>query len=62
MPDRPDLDPSNTEQVAMHDLMEVEACLRDLLQNTTDPAVLQRLYNLHREILRYLREFGPQSK
>lgn len=47
--DRPD-------DVGLSDLLEVEACLREMLQTAHDPAVLQRLYNLHREITRYIAE------
>ena len=52
------LDRGKSEQVALNDLLEVEACLRDMLQTTTDPAVLQRLFNLHREIQRYVSELN----
>ena len=44
------------EDVALSDLQEVEACLREMLQTTQDPTVLQRLYNLHREIQKYIAE------
>jgi hypothetical protein len=50
-----------TEQVALQDLLEVEACLRDMLQSTTDPTVLQRLYNLHREIQKYVAEINSRK-
>jgi len=49
-------DDGKPEQVALDDLLEVEACLRDMLKTTSDPAVLQRLFNLHREINRYISE------
>ena len=45
-----------TEDVALSDLQEVEACLREMLQTAQDPTVLQRLYNLHREIQKYISE------
>jgi hypothetical protein len=48
--------------VAIDDLLEVEACLRDLLQSTSDPATLQRLFNLHREIEKYVAEVKPTPK
>ena len=48
--------------VAIEDLLEVEACLRDLLQSTSDPAILQRLFNLHREIEKYVAEVKPAPK
>ena len=51
-----------TEQVALEDLLEVEACLREMLQSTTDPAVLQRLFNLHREIQRYVAELNSPNR
>ena len=49
-------DDSKSEHVALDDLLEVEACLREMLKTTSDPAVLQRLFNLHREIHRYISE------
>ena len=49
-------DERKLEQVAFDDLLEVEACLRDMLRSTNDPVVLQRLFNLHREIQRYIEE------
>ena len=53
------VDPNSPpEKVAMDDLLEVESCLRDMLQSTSDPAVLQRLFNLHREIQRYISELN----
>lgn len=57
-----ELDKGKTEKLALADLLEVEACLRELLQNTSDPAVLQRLFNLHREINRYVAEVSPKTK
>jgi hypothetical protein len=54
-------DHGKTEQVALQDLLEVEACLRDMLQSTTDPTVLQRLYNLHREIQKYVAEINSRK-
>jgi hypothetical protein len=33
---------SKAEDIAVDDLLEVEACLREQLQITSDPAVLQR--------------------
>jgi hypothetical protein len=59
--DTSDRDHEKTEQVALEDLLEVEACLRDMLQSTTDPAVLQRLYNLHREIQKYVAEINSRQ-
>lgn len=53
MNDKPD-------RVALDELVEIEACLRDLLQATSDPAVLQRLYNLHREIQKYVAELSSK--
>ncbi len=58
----PELEKSNTENLALADLLEVEECLRDLLKSTSDPAVLQRLYNLHREIQHYIAEITPHGK
>jgi hypothetical protein len=55
-------DHGKTEQVALEDLLEVEACLREMLQSTTDPAVLQRLFNLHREIQRYVAELNSGKR
>jgi hypothetical protein len=52
----------HSEQVALDDLLEVEACLRDMLQSTTDPAVLQRLFNLHREIQKYVSELTSKNR
>ncbi len=49
------------EQVALDDLLEVEACLREMLKNTSDPAALQRLFNLHREIQRYISEVNTKK-
>jgi hypothetical protein len=57
----PDLDSAKAEEVALNDLLEVEACLRDMLQHTTDPAVLQRLYNLHREVQKYVAEVNSKK-
>lgn len=57
----PEQDSGKTEQVALEDLLEVEACLREMLQSTADPAVLQRLYNLHREIQKYVAEINTQA-
>ena len=51
-----------TEDVAIEDLLEVEACLRDLLKTTSDPATLQRLFNLHREIEKYVAELKGTPK
>jgi hypothetical protein len=59
--DTPNRDQGKTEQVALEDLLEVEACLRDMLQSTTDPTVLQRLYNLHREIQKYVAEINSRK-
>lgn len=52
------------EDVAVEDLLEVETCLRDLLKTTNDPATLQRLFNLHREIEKYIAELNgtPRKK
>ncbi|HEY3929571.1 MAG TPA: hypothetical protein VGL89_14445 [Candidatus Koribacter sp.] len=58
----PDLERAKGEQLALNDLLEVEACLRDMLQTTSDPAVLQRLFNLHREIQRYVAEVNASKK
>lgn len=44
------------EDLALSDLLEVETCLREMLQTTHEPAVLQRLFNLHREIQKYIAE------
>ncbi len=57
-----DVDHGKVEQVALNDLLEVEACLRDMLQSTSDPAVLQRLFNLHREIQRYVSELNASPR
>ena len=54
-------DDGKFEQVALDDLLEVEACLRDMLKTTSDPAVLQRLFNLHREIQRYIAEVNEKK-
>ena len=54
-------DESKPEQVALDDLLEVEACLREMLKSTSDPAVLQRLFNLHREIHRYISEINGKQ-
>lgn len=59
---RTDLEQGKAEQIALNDLLEVEACLRDMLQSTNDPTVLQRLYNLHREIQRYVAEVNEKNK
>jgi len=58
------LDPEQgkAEQIALNDLLEVEACLRDMLQSTSDSTVLQRLFNLHREIQRYVAEVNEKKK
>jgi len=58
----PELERTKGEQLALNDLLEVEACLRDMLKTTSDPAVLQRLFNLHREIQRYVAEVNPTKK
>ncbi len=54
-------DEGKPEQVALDDLLEVESCLRDMLKTTSDPAVLQRLFNLHREIQRYISELNNRK-
>lgn len=54
-------DEGKPEQVALDDLLEVEACLREMLKSTSDPAVLQRLFNLHREIHRYISEVSSRK-
>ena len=58
------LDPEQgkAEQIALNDLLEVEACLRDMLQSTSDSTVLQRLFNLHREIQRYVAEVNEKKE
>lgn len=61
LPHMTDVDREEGEQIALNDLLEVEACLRDMLQSTTDPAVLQRLFNLHREIQRYVEEVNDRK-
>ena len=61
LPHMTDADREEGEQIALNDLLEVEACLRDMLQSTTDPAVLQRLFNLHREIQRYVEEVNDRK-
>jgi hypothetical protein len=58
----PTTESKHSEAVALDDLIEVEACLRDLLQSTSDPAILQRLFNLHREIQKYISELTPKSR
>jgi hypothetical protein len=55
-PDRRKPDP-----VALNELLEVEACLRDMLQSTSEPTVLQRLFSLHREIQRYVAEVNGKN-
>jgi hypothetical protein len=55
-------DDEKAEQIALGDLLEVEACLRDMLQSTNEPSVLQRLFNLHREIQRYVTEVNAKKK
>jgi hypothetical protein len=59
---RPDPEQGKAEQIALNDLLEVEACLRDMLQSTSDSTVLQRLFNLHREIQRYVAEVNEKKK
>lgn len=59
---RPDPEQGQAEQIALNDLLEVEACLRDMLQSTSDSTVLQRLFNLHREIQRYVAEVNEKRK
>ncbi len=54
-------DENKPEQVALNDLLEVEACLREMLKSSSDPAVLQRLLNLHREIQRYISEVSAEK-
>ena len=53
---------SKTEEFAIEDLLEVEACLREQLQSASDPAVQQRLLNLHREIEKYIAELKPAPR
>ncbi len=50
------------ETVALTELLEVEACLRDMLQSSQDPSVLQRLFNLHREIQKYVSELNTAKR
>jgi hypothetical protein len=57
--DQDSLDYGKSEQLALDDLLEVETCLREMLRTTADPTVLQRLFNLHREIQRYIAEVKP---
>ncbi len=59
---RTDPEQGKAEQIALNDLLEVEACLRDMLQSTSDSTVLQRLFNLHREIQRYVAEVNEKNK
>ncbi len=59
---RTDLDRGKSDQIALNDLLEVEACLRDMLQTTSDSTVLQRLFSLHREIQRYVAEVNQKNK
>jgi hypothetical protein len=47
--------------IALNELLEVEACLRDMLQSTNEPTVLQRLFSLHREIQRYVAEVNAKK-
>ncbi|WP_041855690.1 hypothetical protein [Candidatus Korobacter versatilis] len=54
-------DEGKPEQVALDDLLEVEACLREMLKTTSDPDVLQRLFSLHREIHRYISEVNSKK-
>lgn len=61
-PKGPESDRGKVDQLALNDLLEVEACLRDMLQASTDPAVLQRLFNLHREIQKYVAEVNAKKK
>ena len=56
-----DFESGRIEQVALDDLLEVEACLREMLQSTTDPCILQRLFNLHREIQCYVAEVNAKN-
>lgn len=61
IPQQPSSEHADSEKLALEDLLEVEACLRDMLRTTTEPAVLQRLYNLHREIQRYIDEVNQRQ-
>lgn len=61
LPDGSGLEHEHLDRLALNDLLEVEACLREMLQTTSDPAVLQRLFNLHREIQRYVAELTGQK-
>lgn len=60
IPQEPSPEHVESEQLALEDLLEVEACLRDMLRTTAEPAVLQRLFNLHREIQRYIAELNQR--
>ena len=53
---------NNPESVALEDLLEVELCLREMLSNSSEPAVVNRLRNLHAEICRYINEVKTRAK
>lgn len=61
MPDGPILERKESQESGLQDLLEVAACLREMLQTTTDPAALQRLFSLHREIEKYVSELTSRK-
>lgn len=61
LPKPSEIEISGNDPIALNELMEVEACLREMLQSTSDPAVLQRLYQLHRDIQRYVAELNSRK-